>query len=251
MKQLRRLLLAALVACLGPGRLSGQDSLPRRAGADSFPHQPAGFTVYTTPAFAQGIPAIRNGPVPGEANWLEVYGDTAYVVAPPLTFIFPAGFVGGSAPANVYYPVAPLQQLYVAFTFTASANWQGHPSGVNKLVYLQMDKDHLVGTMLGGGEGPYTIQFTSEFQGQPTTNYASSPRRSFARGTSHQVEILADVTAQTLVWYVDGAPAGSTRMPFAHPFSEVDFTPVWGGVGATVLARQTMTYTNIRIAGAP
>jgi len=220
-----------------------------------WPHEPAGYRVITD----YDMHALNDG------GWLNSYPSQlgsgislASVAGAPASaptvwqFAYPAGYSGGSAPGTEYYPIsAPYPTaLYVGFWWKPSNPWQGHSSGVNKLmfVYAGGPPAGLIIKMLGTGSGPFRTQVTTEFG--TTTNWnenvgSSSP---LALGQWHRVEMFLNYAGGVLQWWVDGVLVGSyTGIGYPNSgFNQLEFSPTWGGVGDTKSETDYYWYDQIR-----
>ena len=220
-----------------------------------WPHEPAGYRVITD----YDMHALNDG------GWLNSYPSQlgsgislASVAGAPASaptvwqFAYPAGYSGGSAPGTEYYPIsAPYPTaLYVGFWWKPSNPWQGHSSGVNKLmfVYAGGPPAGLIIKMLGTGSGPFRTQVTTEFG--TTTNWnenvgSSSP---LALGQWHRVEMFLNYAGGVLQWWVDGVLVGSyTGIGYPNSgFNQLEFSPTWGGVGDTKSQNEYFWYDQIR-----
>jgi hypothetical protein len=153
--QLQRCALAtllALVACeratpplypTSPTVLTDSSSAPPPpppSGGVTWPNEPAGWTLVNN----HDMSGLNTGgwanvyPADITSGGISVVSDPSAPASPPSVwqFAYPAGFTAaGTAPATEWMPFAPAQALYVGFWWKPSNPWQGHESGVNKLMF--------------------------------------------------------------------------------------------------------------------
>jgi uncharacterized protein YjdB len=205
----------------------------------SWPNEPAGYTLVTD----FGWDALNT------AGWLNatasditngkvaIVTDNTAPLSPPyvLQIFYPIGFVGGTAPATEYFSMsAPLPPaLYVGFWWKPSNPWQGHSSGVNKILFVHpSDGSNIVLKMLGSAP-PYHTQVTTEFP-SGTTNWSENVDATpVALGQWHRLELYINYSGGVVKWWMDGQLKGSyTGLPYpGSGFLEPSFSPTWGGTG--------------------
>ena len=111
-------------------------------------------------------------------------------------FAYPAGFTAaGNAPATEWLSMAPAQALYIGFWWKPSNPWQGHESGVNKILFAFTGdpvglSQNLTIQLYGSGSGPFSTRMVGEgFEDGPYWENVSSTSP-LALGVWHKVEIL-------------------------------------------------------------
>jgi hypothetical protein len=165
-----------------------------------------------------------------------------------LQFEYPKGYGGeGSGPAVVRYQLSA-NDLYLGFYWKMSPDWQGHPSNINKLLYIFQrhgdDRQALVLVAYGPPSGPYRLRVANEpnhstWMDQNVDNVRIRPGEWY-RIEVHVRRSSADGAPDGLVeWWVDGKLAAHyTNVALRdEPFSEVHIDPVWGGVDRSVSKR--------------
>ncbi|MBK6422479.1 MAG: hypothetical protein IPI92_19370 [Gemmatimonadetes bacterium] len=183
-----------------------------------------------------------------------------------LQFTYAAGRTGGTAPGNVYLDEAALRSrnlpsatirgwLYV------SPNWYGHPSLVNKTLFVGMglNGNQVYVSLKGSGNG--TLQPRLAFQGmaaKPTPNGTCGNGGcagdvgggSFSRGAWHSIAVNVGPTSASLA--VDGLTVGVAsglvwRTTGAPYLAKVALNPTWGGIGSTVPATQFLRWDGVTV----
>ena len=226
-----------------------------------WPNEPAGFTQVSDYAFGDSIAVARFFTIGG--GWGGAYNegghgtrvdDPGAPFSPPsvLQIKYPAGFGGGSAPFTAFIEgLPPLQQVFAGFWWKVSDHWHGHPSSVNKIVFVMLGNDALIFNMYGPPGGPYAITAVPEFAGiRPSIYRPLAGAPTVTLGAWHRIEILADRTTGSVKWWMDGTPVGSATMPFnAGGFTGLKFSPTWGGLGSTKSHDDYYWYDHVRMSG--
>ena len=113
-----------------------------------WPSEPVGFRVLTDWPYNL-IATMLDGSVSNNANvWNQSPGtglaavipDPGAPLSPPnvVELTYPVGLPSGSAPWTLYFnPTPPGREFYTAFWWKANANWEGDPSGINKIIFWQ------------------------------------------------------------------------------------------------------------------
>jgi len=222
-------------------------------------NEPAGFTAYTTRDFNVRDPAdwwIGGSGRAGQApDKFQIVQDATSPGSPPNVgrITYEPGFGGGWPPARTGFGRFSASELYVSMWFKVSANWQRHPVGVNKILYITD------GSNGGGGDPMYLNLQTSgsadwifrvHLQG-PTGARNLSENLGHVRvipGRWHKIEVILRMNSnptasdgESHVW-VDGVKtAAYTNVRWSRgdlTFDSVRWEPIWGGVGGVV--SQTM-----------
>jgi hypothetical protein len=241
---------------------------PRDGG--SWPNEPASFTVISDWGFDQTPPpSSADQVIPGSPGpWHIVYnganGGGAFLdtnagapFSAPNTYriFYPAGFVAGRAPATVYQVYSGASTTaYTAFWWKPSNPWSTGPGGGTK-IYFQSNTgsdavlifhDHTINGVLGFET--YVLK-----QGGGTMNYYENVGSSWpiSLGAWHQLEMLTDIRAGTLKWWVDGMLVGNyAGVNYSSTaISVFKFSPTFGGTGATVPQDQYFWFDHVHISG--
>ncbi|HUL49066.1 MAG TPA: hypothetical protein VLT79_03525 [Gemmatimonadales bacterium] len=230
--------------------------------AASWPNQPPGYTVITDYGFGDSIPAGNGRPV-GSSGWQINNGyavlaqDPKAPFSPPnvLRLSYPIGLTGGVAPATVYFHWAGSSDVYYGFWWRPSNPWQGHSSGVNKIVEF-FDNNTRFGSyfykMVGSGP-PFHTQVTFETD-RPTINFAENEDRSPVRlGAWHLCEFLLTRSDSTVRWWLDGRLKGRYRHVHygGTKFTEAQVYPGWGGTGDRKREQDYYWFDHIHVAARP
>ncbi|HUL49842.1 MAG TPA: hypothetical protein VLT79_07520 [Gemmatimonadales bacterium] len=252
----------ALVTALVPGATQVVANDKGAAGATSVVvmNSPAGWAVISQ----YDMHAIDDGGwfnvYPGaiDSGSISVVTDTIAPRSAPYIwqYLFPVGFTGGQAPATEYTAFAPARDVYFAFWWKVSNPWQGHSSGVNKVVEV-LDDATPFGSyfykMFGPPSGPFHTQVTFETD-WPAANFPENiDTTAITLGVWHFSELLVKRSDASVRWWLDGklkgaysgAHYGGTR------FNQAEIYPGWGGTGDTKSETDFMWFDDARILAQP
>ncbi|MFQ5688793.1 MAG: Ig-like domain-containing protein [Gemmatimonadota bacterium] len=232
-------------------------------------HEPAGFVKISERAFDALV----------EDGWgvhpKNVYGRIVQAsgpISPPAAYrmFFPAGTSGGGGDVNRIgrHFSGNYTELYLNFWLLHSANWQGHKSGVNKILYVA-DGSRTASPFYinahGSGVGP-TLEPSVWLQGQDNTpcGYNATRRlpqnrnlqKQIVKGQWHQYELYAKLNTYdpnrptcdgVVQLWLDGVlvvdyhdvrllnESGKNAVsPSDWRFGFVNIDPIWGGGGDRV-----------------
>ena len=255
--QLQRCVLATLLALVACERATppldpSACLAPSPSGGGTWPNEPAGWTLVNN----HDMSGLNTGgwanvyPADITSGGISVVSDPSAPASPPAVwqFAYPTGFTAaGTAPATEWMTMAPTQALYVGFWWKPSSPWQGHESGVNKLMFLFTGdptglSQNLTIQLYGSGAGPFSTRMVGEgFEDVPYWENVCSTSP-LALGVWHRIEILMNSPTGSLQWWVDGKLVGSySGVPYpSYGFFQLEFSPTWGGVGG--LAKQENDY---------
>jgi hypothetical protein len=179
-----------------------------------------------------------------------------------LEDVYPAGFPGGSDPADDWTTFNPTQEIYVGFWFKHSPNFESHPVG-NKIAFIWSwgnSKDFIIGV-----EPPPTWPFllVSEgfgVAGDPSNHkfYANvgSATGQALPGVWHRVEIYVKNSTPLgsgngiLKFWLDGQLIGSytnVAMPAGTAWNQFEHTPTWGGTGSVKTRADYIRYDHSHV----
>jgi hypothetical protein len=265
MKAVGRLIAAVVLTGLTVIAISS------RVQAQVWPNEPPGSTVLTD----WGFPALTGSGWGGNPSpYKTIVSDGSSLANTPtaLQITFPTGFTGGVAPATVGYEhpevFTTARELYVGLWWKPSNPWQGHNSGVNKVLYLSQyggvcgsQLQQQVLTMFGvnapSSAGPFRMRFTNEFMIAPTYNLEPNVNGNLMVGLGvwHQIEIYRKLSTTSsskdgvLRWWLDGTLAGNytTVNDSQCPFLGLYLSPTWGGVADVKRETDYFWYNRVRI----
>ncbi|HEX7937708.1 MAG TPA: hypothetical protein VF483_01880, partial [Gemmatimonadaceae bacterium] len=175
---------------------------------------------------------------------------------------YPAGFGAGSAPATLTYSLGGATKVFVGTWWKANANWQGHPSNVNKIQFLFPSSGYgdMYLAAYGPPGGPYELRSVVQF---PTFERkdALRPNRDpglITMGQWHRLEWLVQYSSPNAAdgivrWWLDGVLVGdydNIRFPPAR-LDNFKLSPTWGGVGGAKTQTDYYWYDHVFIARAP
>ena len=188
------------------GVVAGQTRSP-------WPSEPVGFKTLTD--WPYNLLVTRgDGEVSGGANvWNQSRGpglaavvpDPSAPLSPPnvLELTYPVGFPSGLAPWTMYFnPRPPGREFYTAFWWKANAEWQGDPSGINKIVFWQDNapaSGNLIIMMNNQRQPDYVLTVTLEF------NHANNAQLVNSAGADAVWHVFGNVHGNYVVvpgnWY--------------------------------------------------
>jgi hypothetical protein len=189
-----------------------------------------------------------------ELGWGDNFSPNMAFMTDPTAPHSPSGIIratfppgngyDGSGPGAADYYSGNKRTVYIALWTKYSANWYGHPSGINKLFYLFTSSGNpaLVFSAIGGGYSPLSPQVW--LQGvvyYPGGSGNLGPNLVPAAEVTRDQWILLEVVAVgntagnrdgSVDWYMNGVHVGSYPMqwsPGATTWSRVHWTTIWGG----------------------
>ena len=164
-----------------------------------------------------------------------------------------------------------MRVLYVAAWIRFSPNWQGHGSGVNKMLYVWGGTAPFVYTMAHGAGGePLRPVITLQGLAAPYTNGqgATANTVNLAQNVGAPVTIprgawvryeyvftlnTAGAATGSVDAWVNGTPThhftGVTFTAAGGTWSLVKWAPVWGGIGGTVTSAMSQQIDHLYVSG--
>lgn len=235
---------------------------------------PPGYTPITDRAFSSKA-AARYDSV-GAEGWDagDEYDAALFSVVPDSSaprsapFVgqmrYPAGFPGGAEPAIVDKIIAgDFRSIFISLWVKISPNWYGHPSHVNKVVFMWMaGKPKLVLSADGEGYGP--LHPAIRIQDSPDRTDARPPNvvpaAEVVRGQWQHWEIIAESNNPgqangRVRWWINGLLVSDwsdieLADPGTTPRWEIcEWGPTWGGMGGVLPAEQFMWWDHVQVAG--
>jgi hypothetical protein len=182
---------------------------------------------------------------------------------------FPAGSSGGTDLGNFMgfgFTGEGASTLYVSTWFRYSANWQGHKSGVNKMLFLLREgsaSGPVYVSAQGIDDGPLEPQLRMQKSGESWSRVLKpnvDTDKKIVRGQWHRMEVRLQMNTDgrndgTAEWWLDGVKVGSyddvAWVPEGDPhvWSMVKFQPIWGGTKDTIEADQFLHVDQIDVKG--
>lgn len=246
--------------------MSAEVSATTQAAGAIHPNEPVEFTAGTEHTFAAAEEdgwVLNDGYSGGPRFSIGV--DASAPMSPSAIGVitYEEGFsAGGATPAQIARSIGPASDVYFHLAVFFDANWQGHQSGVNKIMYLVA-----AGTGSGGdpcffvarGAGTNTLYFEPRVQGSPEGTYnlnydrvdnGANPAAGdvvIARGGWTDLEVLvrgntSGVADGEIHAWVNGVKTHEfTGLELLSPGSRFDnlrWEPVWGGQGTTPVAQE-------------
>lgn len=191
--------------------------------------------------------------------------NTARIVTDPRGYVceafFRQGMKGGSGPVQVDRAIRPSTALFVSFYLYVSPHWQGHSSGVNKVLHLWIaGVNRLYLSAQGAGAGRLEAQVRLQQVAENPVSRNLRGSQSIPRGqwVRWDVLLVANTAGQangSATWWIDGLQAGSVgniRFTTGSPqWERVSWNPTWGGIGDTVRVAQVMRIDDLAITAGP
>lgn len=235
-------------------RLCCRDSLVPKP-APPGPTLPAGVTLVATHTCSQlyedGF-TNRNGSA-------RIVSDAGGTVCQAF---YPAGYEGGRGPVLVGHP-SKGTTVFVSFRLYIDPHWQGHGSGVNKVLHFWIGNpgvspgNRLYLSAQGSGTGLLQAQVRLQGVAEDPVSRNLYSRLFIPRGQWVRWEVLTTANTNglangTVQWWIDGVQAGhvtNIRFTAGSPvFHHVDWNPTWGGMGGTLVQSQVMRIDDFAIA---
>jgi hypothetical protein len=276
---------------------TGDDPSPGDQSLPLEPHSPAGYEPLVNRAFSSKAVSSTSGrgtgaypdKKEGSEGWddIEYRMDSVTLQADPTAphsadgvfkWTFPAGFEGGSSPgvAQTLGLGSDLQALFVSTAFKVSDNWDGHPTGVNKLWFMRgsgLYPDPFA--LLKGSGRDGELQLAVNLQGAVESDRGNLLANTGAaaltdvdhvkRGKWYRVdvELMLNTPGQPngvlRVWFAD--PATDSKMTLTHEYTDIRWTdrpssweyvqisPIWGGLGGALAQEQSLYFDFMNISG--
>jgi hypothetical protein len=221
-------------------------------------HEPSGFTVIEEAGWESGslgnwvlynwssdkpitIVAITGSPL-GEAKALQIG--------------YQAGHMGGGG-TEARYDIPPALQrreMFVGYYVRVNAAWQGHESGINKMIFLADGSSDGFSAMwyemYGSGSSPLGLYLVNQSGYAPGGMVENVNAVNFTRGVWHKVEIYQKQGQPGIVRvWVDGVLAidRADVMTRDAPIDAVAISGIWGGVGDVKHQFDYMRFDRIRV----
>jgi hypothetical protein len=165
--------------------------------------------------------------------------------------------------------------LYVAAWLKFSANWEGHPSGINKMLYFLLDDGSPKVYLAGWGFGSDALRPMIALQGlaasyKPADTLSAGTTlnvfpnlnigKRIMRGAWHKYELVLTTNTPGIAdgrieSWVDGVPQHFfDGIQFTAPgegtrWAGMQWAPVWGGIGGIVPAAMYQRLDHLYLSG--
>jgi hypothetical protein len=221
-------------------------------------HEPTGFTVVEDQGWESGL----------LGNWTLYYQTTDKPItveniagsllgeSKALQIGYLPGHVGGGGTeARFEIPSAyQRNEIFVGYYVQVNPQWQGHSSGINKMIFLS---DGGAGgfsamwyEMFGAGSSPLDLYVVNQSGSGPGGFHENVNQVEFTRGVWHKVEIYQKQGSPGVVRvWVDDVLAVDRADVYtrAAPLDAVAISGIWGGVGDSKAQFDYMRFDHIRI----
>jgi len=224
-----------------------------------YPNEPSGLTVIKEDNWEAGLLGawFRKFTSADKPITIVPITDSPLGQGQALEIGFLAGHQGGGG-TELEYDIPTLLQpreMFVGYYVQVSSNWQGHSSGINKMVYLDDGGSSFSAMwyeMFGSGSSPLGLYIVNQSGSGPSGMHENIQAVNFTRGVWHKVEIYQKQGSPGIirVW-VDGILATDRSDVFTRDaaIGMVTISGIWGGIGDTKQHFDYMRFDHIRISG--
>lgn len=177
------------------------------------------------------------------------------VPSPVLQIGYMAGLAGGGGTELGRWVQPGVQELYWRYPVRVNPTWQGHSSGINKMVYLNDAGGSGVWSaiwyvMFGGGAAPlgfYAYNQSAQDIGWEDAKFLNL----FTRGVWHWVEIYQrqGQPGRVQVWVDRVALLDTPAMTKPNPIGLIVISGIWGGVGDAKQHDDWMQFGPVYVSG--
>jgi len=275
MSSITGVLLLAVCGSVAVGEWMGACGSPAESTAATITHlPPVGYTEITDRDFSSK--AQSRDDTAGAQGWdpdgefaaplFTVISDASAPRSAPLVgqMRYSAGFAGGDEPALLDKRIdAGYASLYIDLWLKLSPNWYGHPTGVNKILFIWMaGNPKFVLSADGEAQGVLrpSIRIQDSPDGTPVRGPNVVPTAEVVRGAWQHWQLI--VTANTpgiangaARWWIDGRLASDYRNIDMAASAEsptwqiFQWAPTWGGVGGVLANEQFMWWDHVYLSG--
>ena len=204
----------------------------------AWPNQPAGFVTITDQPW-NALSSNGWGHM-NRASQSRIVADATAPHSPSgvLEHLYPAGYTSmGREPAVDWKNLGGASEIFVGFWWKPSNPWQGHSTGINKVLFAMNENNskNVVLVMRGAPGGPYYLDAFPEGHPAATGGYLTQnkTRIPVRLGQWHRVEMRVKIAGGIIQWWVDGTLVGdySGLNLATGGFGELQIAPTWGGLG--------------------
>lgn len=216
-------------------------------------HEPAGLTVLDRTDWTNDVaPWWRNFATPDKPiTTIDVSDGPLGIPSRVLQIGYNAGHQGGGGTELGRWLTPKVNELYWRYQVRVNSGWQGHSSGINKMVYLHDDPgtgfSAMWYEMFGSGQSPLDLYVVNQ-TGQDIGYHGPA---NFTRGVWHNVEILQrqGQPGRVSVWVDNALVLDTPTGTKASPIGLAVISGIWGGVGDSKLASDWMQFGPMYLSG--
>ncbi len=234
-------------------------ALPPPPPPGTWAHEPAGLTLIEDNNWESGLLGawFRKFTSTDKPITIVPITDSPIGEGQALQIGYNAGSIGGGGTELEYDLPAALQplEMFVGYYVQVSANWQGHSSAINKMVYLDdggASFSAMWYEMFGAGSDPLGLYVVNQSGSGPAGMHENVSPVTFTRGVWHKVEIYQKQGAPGIirVW-VDGVLAIDRSDVYTNnaAIGMVTISGIWGGIDDVKQHFDYMRFDNIHISG--
>ena len=162
---------------------------------------------------------------------------------------------GGGTEARYEIPGASQRnEIFVGYYVQVNSQWQGHSSGINKMIFLadggSSGFSAMWYEMFGSGSSPLDLYVVNQTGSGPGGFHENVNQVEFTRGVWHKVEIYQKQGSPGIVRvWVDDVLAIDRSDVFTRsaPIDAVAISGIWGGVGDSKNQLDYMRFDHIHI----
>jgi hypothetical protein len=162
---------------------------------------------------------------------------------------------GGGTEARWDIPTAQRgSEIFVGYYVQVNPQWQGHSSGINKMIFLadggSSGFSAMWYEMYGSGSSPLSLYVVNQSGGSPGGMVENVSPVNFSRGVWHKVEIYQKQGSPGIVRvWVDDVLAidHSDVMTRNAPLDAVAISGIWGGVGDSKNQNDYMRFDRMHV----
>lgn len=179
---------------------------------------------------------------------------------------FPAGYPGGAGPVAMRKTFTGYRTIYLRYWARYSANYQGHGSGVNKMLYMYptagISKPVLSATGTGSGALRPQIRMQNSIIWSPGSGSENLdpnivPNATIPRGQWFLIEAIFVGNTPgnrdgSVDWWLNGVHVGSYSVQWqtgAQLWGEFHGTTIWGGTGDIATALMWVDWDHVYLSG--
>lgn len=215
-------------------------------------HEPAGLTLLDNTDWTNGVGLWwRNFETADKPfTTITVLDGPNGVPTPILQIGYLMGHVGGGGTELGRWLSTKVSELYWRYPVRVNPTWQGHTSGINKMVYLHDGDTNFSAMwyeMFGMGQGPLDLYVVNQ-TGQDIGYHGPA---SFTRGVWHTVEIYQKQgqPGHVTVWVDNVLVLDTAVITRASPIGLIVISGIWGGIGDSKQHNDYMQFGPLYVSG--
>ena len=221
-------------------------------------HEPSGFTVIQDEGWESGLLgnyALYNITADKPITVTNITGSLLGESQALQISYLPGSPGGGGTEARWDIPTAQQRsEIFLGYYVQVNPQWQGHSSGINKMIFLSDGGSGGFSAMwyemFGSGSSPLGLYVVNQSGGSPGGFHENVTPIEFTRGVWHKVEIYQKQGQPGIVRvWVDDVLAidRSDVMTRNAPIDAVAISGIWGGVGDSKAQLDYMRFDRMHV----